>query len=122
MVKKKIILIEDEAELVQLMKMRLMANNYEVFVAYDGEDGLKKIQQDKPDLVLLDIIMPKVDGLTLCKTLKANSSTKGIPIIIVSASGGNNLEKNCKDAGADDVIRKPFEANDLLDKIKKWLG
>ena len=118
---KKILLIEDEAELVEMMMMRLRANNYDMVAAYDGEEGLRKVQEEKPDLILLDIIMPKMDGLTVCKSLKSDSNTKNIPIIIVSASGGRDLPERCREAGADDIILKPFNAADILVKIKAFL-
>ena len=122
MEKKRILFIEDEVEITELIKMRLEANNYEMFSAYDGEEGLKKAQQEKPDLILLDIIMPKMDGLTLCRRLKNDPKMKNIPIIIVSASGGRHLPERCQAAGADELIIKPFEAKELLDKIAKHLG
>jgi CheY-like chemotaxis protein len=120
--KKRVMLIEDEQELVDLMKMRLEASGYETLAAYDGEEGLKIIEKNRPDLVLLDILMPKLDGFAVCRKLKAEEKTKNIPIVVVSASGGKDLPKRCLDAGADDFIFKPFEAKDLLEKVAKWLG
>lgn len=119
--KKKILFIEDEAELVAMMKMRLEANNYEMISAFDGEDGLKKIKEESPDLILLDIIIPKIDGLTLCKSLKRGPETKHIPVIVISASGGRDLPQRCEEAGADELIIKPFEAKDVLESIARWL-
>jgi len=122
MAKKKILFIEDEREIVAMMKERLAANNYEMISAYDGEEGLKKVRRDKPDLILLDVLIPKINGLTLCRRLKNDTKTKHIPIIVVSASGQKNLPQRCRAAGADDLVVKPFEAKELLDKIAKHLS
>ncbi len=118
---KKILIIEDEAELVNLIELRLKSAGFEVIAAYDGEEGLKKAQGDKPDLILLDIIMPKIDGLVVCRRLKDDPETSKIPVIIVTASGGKNLQQRSRDAGADDLVVKPFEAEDLLSKISNFL-
>ncbi len=117
---KKILIVEDEAELVELMKIRLAASGYEVSSANDGEDGLKKIYEEKPDLVLLDILMPKMNGLELCLKIKADPKTKNIPVVIVSASGGSDLRGRSQMSGANDCIYKPFESSELLEKIRKW--
>lgn len=117
---KKILFIEDEPDIVMLMQTRLKSRGYEMLSAFDGEEGLKMVQEEKPDLILLDVVMPKIDGLTVCSRLKADPQTKHIPIIIVSASGGKDLPERCLAAGADDVIIKPYEAEELLDKIAKW--
>lgn len=119
---KKILFIEDEPELVELMQVRLTTSGYEMLSAYDGEEGLNKAQQERPDLILLDKIMPKMDGLEVCQRLKADPQTKNTPIIIISASGGKDLPERCLAAGADDFILKPFEAEELLSKIKVLLS
>ena len=118
---KKILFIEDETEIIDLMRTRLEASGYKMLSACDGEDGLKKVEEKNPDLILLDIIMPKIDGLAVCRQLKSNPKTKNIPIIIVSAWGGKDLPESCQQAGADELVIKPFEAEELLDKISKLL-
>ncbi|UCB57593.1 MAG: response regulator [Candidatus Omnitrophota bacterium] len=122
MARKKILFIEDEKEIVALMKERLASSNYEMIAAYDGEEGLKKVYQNRPDLILLDILIPRIDGLKLCRRLKDDDATKHIPIIIVSASAGKNSKQKSQAAGADDLIVKPFEAKELLDKIARHLN
>jgi len=104
-----------------LMQVRLVSHGYQMLSAFDGEEGLKMVQEEKPDLILLDKIMPKMDGLEVCQRLKADLKTKDIPIIIVSAAGGKDLPERCLASGADDVIIKPFEAEELLAKIKALL-
>ena len=79
---------------------------------------LKKI---KPDLILLDVIMPKMDGYEVCKKLKGNPETKDTPIIIFTASGQRDLERKCMAVGANEVIKKPFEATELLEVVNKLL-
>jgi len=118
---KKILLIEDEAELVELMKMRLEANGYEVDFAYDGEEGLKSIEDNRPDLVLLDIKIPKIDGFEVCKIIKESPATKDIPVVAISALAGKDLPNRCREAGAEVLLFKPIEAEKLLSKIKELL-
>jgi len=121
-VAKKILFIEDEPDQIMMFKMRLEANGYKVITAMDGEEGLKKVFEEKPDIVLLDVIMPKVDGYEVCRRMKTSDVTSHIPILIISASGVGNAEERCLAAGADDYIRKPCESEDLLVKIKKLIG
>lgn len=118
---KKILVIDDEPELVKAITVRLQASGYEVIFAYDGQEGIDKAEEIKPDLILLDIIMPKKDGWEVCKNLKSNPKTKDIPILICTASGEQNLEKRCMAVGADAVIKKPFETAELLELVNKLL-
>ena len=117
-------LIDDEPELVKAVEVRLKASGYGVEVAYDGLAGIAKAEETKPDLILLDIVMPKMDGYEVCKRLKGNPKTKGIPIIVFTASvaaGQQELEKKCMSAGANGAIAKPFETNELLNMINDVL-
>lgn len=118
---KKILVIDDEPELVKAVTIRLKAGGYETIFACDGEEGLTKAEEDNPDLILLDIIMPGEDGYEVCKNLKSNSKTKNIPIIIFTASGQENLEERCMTVGADAMIKKPFETAELLKLVDKFL-
>lgn len=122
--KKKILLIEDEPNQVMMIKFRLEANNFDFISACDGEEGLKKASEEKPDLILLDLILPTIDGYEVCRRLK-QSPDKNIPIIILTASTahiGAELMKKCLSCGADDYIIKPFEPAELLAKIKAQLA
>jgi len=118
---KRILFIEDEVDIVMLMQTRLETHGYKMLSAFNGEEGLKMAREKNPDLILLDKIMPKMDGLEVCQRLKSDPKTKDTPIIIVSASGGKDLPERCLAAGADDLIIKPFEAEELLAKIKALL-
>jgi DNA-binding response OmpR family regulator len=121
MQKKRVLFIEDESELLDLMKIRLEANGYEMESALDGEEGLEKARSLMPELVLLDIQLPRLNGLKVCKSIKSDPATKKIPVIIISASIVKDLWPRSKKAGADDVISKPFDADELLMKIKKHI-
>lgn len=118
---KKILIIDDEPELVKAVEVRLKTRGYEVEVAHDGLAGIEKTKKVKPDLILLDIIMPKMDGYEVCKKLMADPETEEIPIIIFSASQQRDLEEKCKEVGVTDFIMKPFETEDLLNMVNKLL-
>ncbi len=118
---KKILVIDDELELVKAITIRFKASGYEVTSAFDGQEGVDKAEEIKPDLILLDIVMPKMDGYQVCKKLKGNPETKDIPIIIFTASGQQDLEKRCMAVGGKAVIMKPFEAPELLALVNKLL-
>ena len=105
-----------------MVEMRLKANGFEVISAKDGEEGISKAHEEHPDLILLDIIIPKMDGYEVCKHLKADSDTKDIPVIIMTASGAKGLEDKCLGLGVNDIVRKPYNATDLFAKIKSILN
>lgn len=111
----KILLVDDETELVEIVKMRLESRGFEVICAYDGLDGLNKAKSEKPDLVLLDLFMPVVQGYEVCKNLKEDPELKDIPVIIFSA--GKDSLKDAKAVGASDFITKPVDMEELIDKI-----
>jgi two-component system alkaline phosphatase synthesis response regulator PhoP len=118
---KKILCVEDEVEQVELISKRLEKLNYKVIVAQDGQEGLEKAYQEKPDLILLDIYMPKIDGFEVCKTLKNDPKIKHIPIIMVTASGVKYVKEQTQGVQADACILKPYELPDLIAKIKVLL-
>jgi len=118
---KKILLVEDEADLIEVLKMRLESSGYEFISAMDGSQGIKKALEEKPDLILLDVIMPNMDGFEVCKRLKADSQTKNIPIILLTAAGLKDIEDKARACGADLSARKPYDSADLLVKIKALL-
>ena len=118
---KKILIIDDEKDLVAVVKLRLEANNFSVSEAFSAEEGLRKAEAQNPDLILLDILLPDSDGYQACQRLKSNPRTKGIAIIIFTASSLKGLAKRALEAGAVDYVIKPFEPKDLLEKINKAL-
>ena len=118
---KKILIIEDEPDAVSILKMRLERNGFDVVSSIDGKEGFEKARAVTPDLILLDLMLPKVDGYWVCNMLKSDKRFKDIPIIILSAkSAGSDIEV-AKECGADGYIVKPFEFEELLSKIKKLM-
>lgn len=119
MAKSKILVVDDNAYLVDILSFSLEMENYEVFKAYDGEEALKLIMDNPPDLILADIMMPKMDGFELCKRTKENPRTKDIPFLFLTAKGKLDDQLKGFSLGGDDYIVKPFNLNDLLKKIAK---
>lgn len=115
---KKILVVDDDPNIVRLLASRLKNSGYDVVSASDGNSCFKKAVAEKPDLVLLDIIMPGLNGFEVCKRLKENDKTKDIPVIMLTAlAGEKDLSKGLEE-GANCFITKPFSAVDLLHKIK----
>ncbi len=116
--KRKILIIEDQAVIVNILRMRLEANHYEVITAGDGQEGLEKAHQENPDLIILDVMLPKMNGYKVCQLLKADPKYKTIPVIISSGRAPQEIRKVSKEVGADAYIHKPFEGEVLLSKMK----
>ena len=118
-VKKKILVIDDEGDLLKLAKTRLEASGYKVLTLDSGDHAVEYAKNEKPDLILLDIVMPGKNGYDVCRDLKADKVTGGIPVIIFTAqySDEEYVKVNVKGAQADDFILKPFDARSLLTKI-----
>lgn len=119
--KKRILLVDDEKELVQTVTMRLEANGYEVIPAYDGKEALDKAKKEKPDLIILDLMLPKMDGYKVCGLLKADARYNKIPIIMFTARAQEEDIKMGQEVGAEAYIIKPFEPKALLDKIQELI-
>lgn len=117
-----ILVVDDETELLKAISIRLKASGYEVITAQDGQEGLEKAKSLSPDLIVLDILMPRMDGYEVCRLLKFDEKYKSIPIIMLTAKTQDIDKAMGKKVGADDYITKPFETQDLVDKIKKHLG
>ncbi len=106
-----------------LVAARLRANGYEVVTASDGEAGLKKAQSEQPDLVILDLMMPKMDGYQVCAALKGDQRYQKIPILIFTAKAGEEERRvGLEDCGANGFLIKPFEPASLLAKVAEILG
>lgn len=119
--RKKILLIDDEPELIKAVEIRLKSIGYEVALSYDGRAGIDKAKEIKPDLILLDLLMPIMDGYSAAKILKDDPETKHIPIIILTASQREDLKTRCRELGVTSFIMKPFETSDLLMMVKAIL-
>jgi two-component system cell cycle response regulator len=118
---KKILVIDDLPENVFLLQDRLENEGYEVITAYEGKSGLNKSISEQPDLILLDIMMPDITGLDVCKKLVSNAETEHIPIILVTAKIEAEDIKEGLEAGAFDYIKKPFNRIELLARVKSAL-
>ncbi len=118
---KKILVIDDLPENVYMLQDRLEHEGYEVITAYDGKSGIEKARSESPDLILLDVMMPDINGLDVCKTLIGQEETSTIPIILVTAKTGAEDIKEGLDAGAYDYIKKPFNKIELLARAKSAL-
>ena len=119
MAKKRLLIVDDEVDLVDMIKFRLEANGYEVLVANDGQQALETARKEKPDLMILDLMLPKMDGYKVCGLLKKDARYANIPIILFSAKAQEDDKKLGQEVGADAYISKPFEPEVLLNKIKE---
>jgi DNA-binding response OmpR family regulator len=118
---KKILVIDDLPENVFMLQDRLEHEGYEVVTAYDGRTGITKALNELPDLILVDVMMPEVTGIEVCKTLVDNPSTHNIPIILITARSGAEDTKEGLEAGAFDYIKKPFNKIELMARINSAL-
>ncbi len=122
MEKKRILLVDDEEEIVRAVQARLEANDYEVLTAFDGEEGLKKAKEEKLDLIILDLMLPKMDGYKVCATLKHDERYSKVPILLFTARASEEDERiGLEDCKADGYLTKPFEAQVFLKKIKELI-
>ena len=119
---KKILIVDDEQDIVETLAFMLKQKGYECIMAYDGEEGLKLAKEEAPDLIILDVMMPKINGYKICRLLKFDSKYKDIPIVMVTARGQAQDIQIGEETGADEYITKPFEFNELFDTVKKYIG
>lgn len=118
---KKILLTDDEANIVRVVTARLKAHGYEVIAAADGEEALQLARREKPDLLLLDILLPRLDGFKVCQQLKADASWKQVPIVLFSAKTQDIDRQIGLESGADAYISKPFQPDLLIQTIQDLL-
>lgn len=119
---KKVLIIEDHPETSELISGLLKLEGIEPITATNGQEGLEKAHLEKPDLILLDVMMPGMSGFDVCKKLKSDHETSSIPVIIVSIKASEDSLKQGETAGANAYITKPFNPPELLDLVKKYLG
>jgi len=119
--KKRILLIEDEEDIAALIKLQAELSGYKLHVEVDGISGLRAIEREKPDLVILDIMLPGENGLDICRKMKGNSELKNIPVIILSAKGEELDVILGLELGADDYVPKPFSPKVLFSRVKAIL-
>jgi len=124
---KKILVVDDDPDLVETTSMILKSKQYDVVVAYDGVEGLEKAKTEKPDLIVLDVMMPEKDGYTLCKELKADAALNAIPVLLLTAvvshiSTTRFSHQMGMETEADDYMDKPVDPNELVRRIELLLS
>ena len=120
MEKKKVLIVDDEENVRRLLRS-MLGNKYIVLEANDGEVAIDIARSKRPDIILMDIMMPNINGYTACYTIKQDPVTKTIPVVMVTAVGQELNKKLAKEMGADGYITKPFSLQDLLDTIDRCL-
>lgn len=119
---KKILLVDDRPDIIKLISLRLKVSGYEAIGASSGRECLEKAKQQTPDLILLDVNMPEMNGCETLEKLKQDNQTKSIPVIMLTADSQADNVKKAAESGAVDYIVKPFETAVMLEKIKKALS
>lgn len=117
----RVLLVDDDPGLTTLLELVFRRAGYEVVVANNGMDGLNQAELSTPDLIVLDIMMPDVSGIEVCRRLRANPKTAGVPIMILSASGNKEDREMALEAGADTFIQKPISPTELVNRVKQLL-
>ena len=118
----KILYVEDNEDNVYMLSRRLKRKGFEIVIAVDGEQGVEMASSEKPDLILMDLSLPKMDGWTATKYIKSNEELKSIPIIALSAHAMEEHKQRALDSGCNDYDTKPVDINRLLSKISEQLG
>lgn len=121
MADKKVLVIDDEPGFVEAVKMRLEAGGYEVIAAYDGKEGVEKARREMPNLILLDLVMPRVNGFAALSDLKRDIGTSHIPVIVLTAKTDTEYIMDAGKLGASDYIVKPASMQHLMGLIRKHL-
>jgi DNA-binding response OmpR family regulator len=117
-----VLLVDDDPVILKLLQVNFEMEGYDVITASDGIEGLEKAKSELPDIILLDIMMPKMDGLEVTRNLKSDDNLKSIPIVLLSAKAQASDVQAGKDAGADDYLTKPFDPLELLSRVSEILG
>jgi two-component system, OmpR family, alkaline phosphatase synthesis response regulator PhoP len=119
---KKILIVDDEPDILKIVIFRLKSKGYQTTSAISGEEALSLLAEDKPDLIILDLRLPGINGDEVCRKIKTNQEFCDIPVILLTASTGQDLEKLTEEIGAIDFIRKPFDSQEFIDKIEAILS
>jgi two-component system alkaline phosphatase synthesis response regulator PhoP len=119
---KKVLVVDDEPGVVKMVRYLLEKNSFTVVSANEGEEGVRLAAQEKPDLILMDIMMPVIDGNEATRRIRENEATRQIPIIMLSALGQEGDVAKSLELGAMDYIVKPFHPQELMERVKKILG
>ena len=118
----KLLIADDSSTDMAFIQQALKGSNHDLIFARDGEEAEKKAHSEKPDLIILDVVMPKKNGFQVCRDLKKDPATQSIPIILTTSKSGDSDKFWGKKQGADDYVTKPFEPVDIIKAIKRHLG
>ena len=118
----KVLVVDDEPDITRLVKFTLERKNFEVYTADNGENALSIASQERPDLILLDVTMPVLDGYETCRRLKSNPETQTIPVVMLSARSQQAEIETGIEAGAVDYVKKPFSPKEVIDKVEEILN
>ena len=124
--KKKVLLVDDDPDFVEAVKVIVQSGGYDVKIACDGKEGLEAVAAERPDIIILDVMMPVMDGHAACAALKGNTETADIPIILLTAvadrvTTSTYTHRDMLESEAEDYMPKPVEPKELLELIKTWL-
>ena len=119
---KRILICDDDPVILRLLQVNLELEGYDVLLAHDGEHALEMATKETPDLVILDIMMPRLDGYQTCERLKKDGKTKDIPVVFLSAKAQQADIDKGKAYGVDDYLTKPFDPNDLVEVVERLVG
>lgn len=117
-----VLVVEDDPVILRLLEVNFELEGFDVLLAHDGEEGLEVARDQRPDVIVSDIMMPKLSGIELVEALKADEKTAGIPIILLSAKAQTGDLKSGLDSGADDYVTKPFEPLELVERVHALLS
>jgi DNA-binding response OmpR family regulator len=116
-----VLIVEDDPVILRLLEVNFELEGFKVMLAHDGSEGVEAARRQRPDVLISDIMMPKMSGIELVEALKADAETSSIPIILLSAKAQTGDLKSGMDAGADDYVTKPFEPLDLVERVNALL-
>jgi DNA-binding response OmpR family regulator len=121
MKKGKVLVVDDEVNITQILEFSIGSEGFEVITAQNGEEAIERARREQPDLIILDIMMPKIDGYEACRILKANPLTRNIPVVLLTAKGRDIDRRLGLEVGATDYIVKPFSPSKLVERINRLL-
>ncbi len=121
MARRKILLVDD-AETILMMERMILGRDYDLIIAKDGQEAVEKARAERPDLVLLDIVMPVMNGIEACRMIRSDEATSSTPVIMVTTRGNEDNVKAAFESGCNEYVTKPINKAELLGKIKKLLG
>jgi len=119
---KKIVVVDDEPDIIKVVSFRLGKLGYKILTADTGGAALDLIRKEKPDLILLDLALPDMEGYEVCRRVKTDDALKHIPVVFITASQADRIREKQNGFPADDFIIKPFEPEELIAKVKKFIG